>query len=217
MTLCCVTREADASTVGCVSSGDLTMSKPRAEFRWKTMVFLSMTTVAEIKAEGMMFPISVMQSGGILVWIHQIWPWSTSPEPRTFLCSHVVNEEQTCSAFGWDGKSGSPRKWNKYPVLLLQLPSTQTLRGHLLFSTQKNAPKDFLHISAFLLPAGNAGCVPLQAQHSPPWLPARQCCPPSSSSSPFHPSTPKRTQACQATSTSQQDAHGLHQKCCLPG
>lgn len=31
-------------------------------------------------------------------------------------------QEQTCSAFGLDGKSSGPRKCNKYPVLLLLLP-----------------------------------------------------------------------------------------------
>lgn len=168
----------------------------------------------------MVSPISVIQSGGNLVWIDQSWPWSRSPEPSTFLipmCYHWISKEKMCSAFGRDGESGGPRKWNKYPVLLLQLPSTQTLRAHLLFSTQENSLKDFLHTSAFLVLAGNAGCIPHQTQCSPAWIPARQHCSPSSPGSSLHPSTPERPQACQAAPTSQQITHGPHQNNRLPG
>lgn len=51
-----------------------------------------------------------------------------SPSPFSSLYAHRVSEEQNLSAFGQDGESGGPRKWNKYPMVLLQLPSTQTLR-----------------------------------------------------------------------------------------
>lgn len=56
MTLCWVSRKADASAAGCVSSGDLGMGKPRAEFR-KNLGFLSTSTVAESGAERMMSPV----------------------------------------------------------------------------------------------------------------------------------------------------------------
>lgn len=70
MTLCWVSEEADASAADCVSSGDLGIGKPGTEFR-KNLGFLSTATVAESRAEWMMSLISVIQSGGNLVWIHQ--------------------------------------------------------------------------------------------------------------------------------------------------
>lgn len=129
----------------------------------------------------------------------------------------MVSKEQKISAFGQDGETGGPTKWNKYPVVLLQLPSTQTSRRHLHFSTQETTHKDFLHDSPFLIPAGTTGHVPPKTLRSPAQLPACQRCPSSSPGSPLHPSTPEKPQACQATSTSQQITHGPHQNSCLPG
>ena len=56
MTLCWVSGEADASAAGCVSSGDLEMGNPGAEFR-DNLGFLSTATVAESGAEWMMSPV----------------------------------------------------------------------------------------------------------------------------------------------------------------
>lgn len=64
---------------------------------------------------------SLIRSGGNLRLIPQSWPCSRSPEPGTFLlpaCSLVVSEEQTCSAFGWDGEKSVPERGIKILFLL---------------------------------------------------------------------------------------------------
>ena len=213
MTLCRVSGEADASAAGCVSSGDLGMGQPGAEFR-KTLVFLSTATVTESRAEQMLSPISVIQSGGNLVWIHQSWPWSRSPEPSTFLiptCFRMVSEEQARSAFGWDGESGI-----NTPCSSCNSLAPRPL-GDIYFPAPRKMHLRFSPYFCFLVPPGNTGCVPPQTQSSPAWLSACQRCPPSSPGSPLRPFTPKRPQACQATSASQQIAHGPHQNGRLPG